>query len=382
MPVDPIVLGGKLAKYREQFQLSFDELSITTGIPGEDLASYESGSKTPSGDVLLVLADFYKCDYKYFISNEKLAPFEQTDILFRQHGDEFSKADRWAVQEFLFLCDCEQFLLQEMGWTQIVDFKYSKVSSIHKTNGIDAARKLRNKLGYANNVIARNIYNDFKSIGLHLFRRALENSNISGLYVKHPFAGKCILINYSEDVYRQRFTAAHEAAHSILDDDQEVIVSFKKTDVTDYREVGANNFASHYLMPPDFLMAIPDARVWSQDKITEWASKLKVSVEALVYALRNQNLIPPERENELKASRVPRDAKEDPELPRDLPPLSRERKLILLKKGLSNRYVRLCFEAYHKQVVSFGRLAEMLLTDERQLTDLMDLYKETIKYAE
>ncbi len=383
MSLDLIVLGDKLAKYRKQFQLSFDELSDATGIPKEDLVAYESGSTAPSGDMLLVLADFYKCDYKYFISNEKLAPFEQTDMLFRQHSDAFSRVDRWAIQEFLFLCDCEQFLLQEMErTTQIIDFKYDKISEYHKINGIDAAKKLRERLGYAKNVIARNIYDDFQRIGIHLFRRALENSNISGLYIKYPPAGKCILVNYSEDIYRQRFTAAHEAAHAILDDDQEVVVSFKQTDIKDYREVGANNFASHYLMPPDFLMTIPDSRIWNKDKITEWSSKLKVSVEALVYALKNQGLIPPERENELKVSKVPRDAKIDPEMPDDLPRLSRERKLMLLKKGLSDRYVHICFEAYHKHIISFGRLAEMLLTNERQLIDLMDLYKEKIKYAD
>jgi len=33
-------------------------------------------------------------------------------------------------------------------------------------------------------------------------------------------------VNYSEDVYRQRFTAAHELAHAIFDSDDSAVVSF------------------------------------------------------------------------------------------------------------------------------------------------------------
>ena len=59
-----------------------------------------------------------------------------------------------------------------------------------------------------------------RAIGLHVFRRRIGNSNISGLYVKHSTAGQYILIYYSEDVYRQRFTTAHEAGLAILDSEE------------------------------------------------------------------------------------------------------------------------------------------------------------------
>ena len=42
-----------------------------------------------------------------------LAPFEQTETLFRMYGDELSSEDRWAIQEFLFLCECEDYLLSQ-----------------------------------------------------------------------------------------------------------------------------------------------------------------------------------------------------------------------------------------------------------------------------
>src|SRR4051812_1015574 len=107
MPINLTIVGEKIRRYREQLQLTVDDLSAATGMPQERLSRVEAGQLEPNGDEILVLADFFKCDYRFFISNEKLAPFEQTDELYRRFGKEFSKADRRNIQEFLFLCECE-----------------------------------------------------------------------------------------------------------------------------------------------------------------------------------------------------------------------------------------------------------------------------------
>ena len=380
MPLDRALLSEKLKKYREQFQLTLPELSESTGIDEQLLIAYENQEKVPTGDEILILADFYKCDdYMFFISNERLAPFEQTETLFRRHGDEFSKEDRWAVQEFLFLSACEFFLMNALKIPFKAAFEFSKRSHIHKTNGIEAAAALRAFLEYPTHVVPMNIYDDFRSIRIHTFRRVLKNSKISGLYIKHPVAGKCILINYSEDVYRQRFTAAHEAAHAILnDDDNGVLISFKGQG-RDYVEVGANNFASDYLMPPAFLQSIPDAYTWDQEKALIWANKLKVSTEALAYALSNANLINKETEEMIKAVRVKRELKNDPELSGELAPNSLHRKQELLKKGLSTSYVNLCFEAFRRCIITEARMSEMLLVSQYELYEIAELYHERLQ---
>lgn len=373
MSLDRSLLSEKLKKYREQFQISIAELSEATGIEIKSLNAYEKEEQTPSGDEILILSDFYKCDYKFFISNERLAPFEQTETLFRRHGSDFSKEDRWAIQEFLFLAECEAYLLQSL---QKKHFSFSKSSHIHKKNGIEAAKELRRFLNYPFNAVPMNIYEDFRAIGIHTYRRKLNNSKISGLYIKHPVAGKCILINYSEDIYRQRFTAAHEAAHAILNDDEDgIIVSFKGTN-KDYIEVGANYFASYYLMPPDFLKKIPDAHVWDQEKALIWANKLKVSTEALAYALKNAKLIDKKTEGIIKAVRVEKGLKVDPELSESLSPKSLNRKKYLMERGLSGFYVNLCFESYRKNIITAARMAEMFLVEQSELFEIADLYNE------
>lgn len=382
MPIDLNMLSGKLKRYREQFQTSLAELATATGIAEENLALYESGRKEPTGDEILILADHYKCDYKFFISNERVAPFDQTETLFRLHGTELSKADRWAIQEFLFLCECEEFLMSSLAPGERQPFTFIKKGDFFKGHGEEAAAELRRQLGYGPNEVKMDLYADFRRIGLHVFRRQLENSNVSGLYVNHPTAGRCVLVNYTEDVYRQRFTAAHEAGHAILDDDQDVVVSYAKWKKGDLSEIRANTFASRYLMPPSFLRGIPDAGTWDAHKAVEWANKLKVSTEALSYALKDAKLVSPNAQKTIGSATVPAADKVDPELPANLAPKPRERREELLRRGLSSSYVGLCFEAYEQDTVSAGRLAEMLLVSENEVAEIGELYGRSLAYGD
>jgi Zn-dependent peptidase ImmA (M78 family)/transcriptional regulator with XRE-family HTH domain len=382
MSLDLAILASKLSRYRNQFKATILEVAGRTGIPVDVVLAYEQGSREPTGDHILIIADYYKCDYKFFLSNEKLAPFEQTETLFRMHGDSLSVEDRWAIQEFLYLCECEETLLSMVPMLPRKPFSFSKQGQFFKGHGKEAALRLRSHLGYQSNEIGMDVFGDLRIVGLHVFRRQLSNSAISGLFVRHPFAGSCVLVNYSEDVYRQRFTAAHEAGHAILDDGKDVNVSFAHLDHGDLSEVRANAFASNYLMPPEFLRGIPDSREWSTAKSLEWASQLKVSTAALSFALHEAHLIDENMATQLREVAVPHDAKIDAELPANLSPASRARKMDMLKRGLSNFYVDLCFRAYHQGEISAGRLAEMLLVSPQDIHLVAVLYGESLAHGD
>ena len=381
MALDLRLFSDKLRRYRLQLQVEIPELAAATGIPADSLAAFEGGTLEPTGDQVLILADYFKCDYRFFISNQRLAPFEQTEQLFRAHGNSFSKDDRKAIQEFLFLCECEEFLFQSLpGYIRRHAFTFTKVGSFFKDHGVQAAATLRRHFKYSANEVPQDIYQDFRSLGYHVFRRRLGNSNISGLFIKHPVAGQCILVNYSEDPYRQRFTAAHEAAHAILDGDQDFVVSYTKWNRKDLSEIRANAFASHYLLPPDFLRAIPESGHWDGTKIVDWAKRLKVSTSALVYGLSEAGLLSAQAANTFGQLRIPPQDKVDPELPPGLPPQSRARRETWLQRGLSYSYVRLCFDAYHQGAISAGRLAEALLVDFHELPTLATEYGRDLSY--
>ena len=373
MAIDLRSLGTKLSKYRKQLMSSLDDVASATGIDTSRLDSIEKGQTEPSGDEVLILADHYRCDFKFFISNDQVAPFEQTETLYRAHGADFTQEDRRAVQDFLYLCETEAFLMQELG-QRSKQFDFTPTGTYFKGHGATAAERFRNALGHTEKEVSRDIYAEFRSVGVHVFRRKLGNSNISGLFIMHPVAGKCALVNLSEDVYRQRFSAAHEMAHAIFDYAQGASVTFDRTQGLDMLEVRANRFASCFLMPPASLALLPDPAQWSEADAIRWANELRVSCHALSIALKEAKLIDEPTANRIQRMRVPRESKIEPELPDSLNASQRERKARLLELGLSDFYVGLCFDAFSNGIISVGRLAEALLSSQAELTELASIY--------
>lgn len=373
MAIDLLKLGSKFAKYRIQLEETVCEVASSTGIDSVRLTAIEGGQVEPSGDEVLILADHYRCDYKFFISNEQVAPFEQTETLYRMHGREFTKGDRRSIQDFLYLCETEDFLMRELNRLPN-NFSFPQNGNFFKRQGETAAASLRAALKYSDKEIPRDIYAEFRGVGVHVFRRKLGNSRISGLFIMHPVAGKCALINHSEDIYRQRFSAAHEMAHAIFDSAQGASVSFHGPSRHDMVELRANRFASCFLLPPTFLARLPDPAQWTDADALRWANEMRVSCVALAIALKEANLIDMMSYDRIRNLRVPRESKVDPELPDSLNSLERERKARLLESGLSDQYVNLCFEGFSLGMISIGRLAEALLCSHDELGEIATLY--------
>lgn len=372
MSLDLSLFSSKVRRYRDLFNESLETLAKATGISESVLHEMEEGKREPTGDEVLILADHFKCDFKFFISNDLLAPIDETEKLFRAHSSDLTASDRWAIQEFLFLCENEAFLLRELGRPAPVAFQAVVRGNFRKAHGVETAAALRRALAIEPLEVPE-IFKELRRLGLHVFRRRLDNDNISGLFIKHPTAGPCVLVNYDEDIYRQRFTAAHEGAHALFDQQDEYVVSFSKWRREDLREVRANAFAGAFLVPGSLLNQLPSAG-WSEDRLRDIADQLGVNVRVLLIALERENKISKDEARRFESIRIPRSAKEDPELPGSLTPRSRDRRKLLLERGISNFYADLCFEAYQKRVISAGRLAEALLVDQRELRDIAALF--------
>ena len=182
MPLDHHAVARKLQQARELQSLSMKDVSQSTGIGTDHIALIEAGESKPTGDEVLILANFYRHDFRDFLDDQRPTPFEQADILYRRHGDAFTAADRRAIQEFLYLCEIESHLESELGVQKQV-FSFTPSGTYYKGHGELAASALRSQLGYGTNEIPRDVFSDFRIIGLHVFRRRLANSEISGLYM-------------------------------------------------------------------------------------------------------------------------------------------------------------------------------------------------------
>lgn len=381
MPLDHRAVARKLQQARELQSLSVQDVNHATGISADRIALIETGESKPTGDEVLILANFYRHDFRDFLDDQRPAPFEQADILYRRHGDAFTAADRRAIQEFLYLCEIESYLESELSVQKQV-FNFTPTGPYHKGHGELAASALRSQLGYGANEIPRDVFADFRSIGFHVFRRRLANSEISGLYIEHPTAGHCVLVNYDDDIYRQRFSVGHESAHAIFDSTEAVVVSYRRGSSRyredDLKEIRANRFSSCYLMPPDQL---PRVANWTTEQALYWAQKMRVSTAALAIALREAGVVDESTARTIRSVRVPTVEKIDPEAPESLTDMQRARRIALLERGMSDHYVSLAFEAHHEGIISAGRLGEALLADHAETREISVLFSRSIKYG-
>lgn len=381
MPLDHHAVARKLQQARELQSLSVENVNQATGISTDRIGLIEAGRSKPTGDEVLILANFYRHDFRDFLDDQRPAPFEQAYILYRRHGDAFTAADRRAIQEFLYLCETESYLESELGIQKKV-FSFIPSGTYYKEHGELAASALRYQLGYEANEIPRDVFADFRHIGLHVFRRRLANSDISGLYIEHPTAGHCVLVNYDEDIYRQRFSVGHEAAHAIFDSSEAVVVSYRRGASRyredDLKEIRANRFASCYLMPPDQL---PRVANWTAEQALYWAQKLRVSTAALAIALREAGIVNESTAKIIRFVRVSTVEKIDPEAPESLTDMQRTRRIALLERGMSDYYVSLAFEAHHEGIISAGRLGEALLADHAETREISVLFSRSIKHG-
>lgn len=372
MAYDKNLIAQKLLRGRNNMGLSKEEVSGLAGIDVSRIDALESGTVEPSGDEILILADIYKEDFRYFISNQNLSSAEAVDELYRLNGS-ITNTDKRAIQSFIFHSANEQFLLDVLGKKKDV-FKMPIVSNerILKNDGVKVAQALRQFLGYKDTEAYQNLYQEFRRIGIHIFRTRLEDSNLSGLFVKHPVADKCVLVNFDENLYRQNFTLCHEVGHALMDGSS-YNVSYQAQ--KDFREYRANAFASEFLMPKDIIKQISPSSI-TPNSVVSYASRFRVNVQAFLIALENAGVISPEKKAEYSKMglRVPRDQQIDYEL-EDLTTYLREAYEMMFNRDITPFYVRLCYESYEKGLITIERMAEMLDVSLFELPYLLDLFK-------
>ncbi len=372
----------KLSKLRSDFGQDLAELASTSGISAERLSMLERADTEPSGDELLVLADCFKRDYQFLLSDDAMDGEAEVGMLFRTRGTDISPADRNAIAEFSYLCRCQARLESELEvHVPAAGFSFQPGNAYFKGDATRCASKMRDHLGLARNEVVRDILGLMRSTGIKVFRRRLQNSAISGLFMRHPTAGPCILVNVAEGMERQRFSAAHEWAHALMDGKLLNFSMMRDESAPDLVEVRANVFAARFLIPPDLLAGI-GADAWADpDRISEIAARLRVSLPALLYSLSDAKLIDRDQVEAMKARARRVSEAPDPELEGDMMPIQRRRREALVEHGLSAHYVGLCFEAYSRGLITLGLLSEMLLTTPSGAHEVAALFGRTIGHG-
>jgi len=383
MSFDYKLLGRKIKEARESLLIEKDEIAKYLRCSVEEYEKIESGElNNIDGDTIIIISQVLEMDFRYFVSGDYVSAESQVKELFRQNGD-ITKNDRKAIRKFIRLCEEKHNLEDLLSRQKPMPYDYSKYefkSDNHKYQGITAAYLERERLKIDDSI--NDIYGLLRKQKIHIFRRKLEDSDISGVYIKHPIAGHCVLINYSDDLYRQNFSMAHEYCHVLFDSGKEQSITYFNREM-DYVEIRANNFASNFLLPDKGIESINTDISYEEliKIILDICNHYNVSSKVVIYRLKGKRfseklLI----ERLLKDERliISKSDKIDPELAGASKNLH-ERLKKIIESGISLEFIELVRNAYQQNEISYGKMLECLqmnIEDAKQLIDLWDVYME------
>lgn len=383
MSFDFKLLGRKIKEARESLLIEKEEVAKYLRCSIEEYEKIENGeSSSIDGDIIILISQVLEMDFRYFVSGDYVSAESQIKELFRQNGD-ITKNDRKAIRKFIRLCEEKHNLEGLLSRQKPLPYDYSGYgfrSNNHKYQGITAAYRERERLNIDDSI--NDIYGLLRKQKIHIFRRRLEDSNISGVYIKHPIAGHCVLINYSDDIYRQNFSMAHEYCHVLFDSGKEQSITYFNREM-DYIEIRANNFASNFLLPDKGIESINTDTSYEEliKIILDICNHYNVSSKVVIYRLKEKRLISEKLvERLLKDERliISKSDKIDPELAGASKNLH-ERLKKIIESGISLEYIELVRNAYQQNEISYGKMLECLqmnIEDAKQLIDLWDVYME------
>lgn len=383
MSFDFKLLGRKIKEARESLLIEKEEVAKYLRCSIEEYEKIENGeSSSIDGDTIMLISQVLEMDFRYFVSGDYVSAESQIKELFRQNGD-ITKNDRKAIRKFIRLCEEKHNLEGLLSRQKPLPYDYSGYgfrSNNHKYQGITAAYRERERLNIDDSI--NDIYGLLRKQKIHIFRRRLEDSNISGVYIKHPIAGHCVLINYSDDIYRQNFSMAHEYCHVLFDSGKEQSITYFNREM-DYVEIRANNFASNFLLPDKGIESINTDTSYEEliKIILDICNHYNVSSKVVIYRLKEKRLISEKLvERLLKDERliISKSDKIDPELAGASKNLHEKLKKII-ESGISLEYIELVRNAYQQNEISYGKMLECLqmnIEDAKQLIDLWDVYME------
>lgn len=388
MAFDYAVLGRKLKDARESLLIAPQNSALRLQVSLQEYLDIESGRKKITGDQLVLLSALYRRDFRYFVTGDYPSAESQVQEMFRRNTA-LSQSDRVAIQEFVRLCEYEDFLEREIFQRQsIIIPNYIQLSFGHgnfKQQGKEAASLERERLNLGQQAIA-NIFDLIRIQGIHIFKRQLEDKNISGLYINHPVAGHCILINYLDDLYRQNFSVAHEYCHALFDSSQGQEVTYLKSsnDKSEF-EWRANSFAGNFLVPKQRLeldyVPANNYNAWVS-LIRQIAERFRVSSSVVIIRLTELEWIDRGLQEQLFQDRrlvIKHDEKFDPETPPGLSPGIQDKSTQIISQGLSWHFINLGTEAYRRGEITYDKLLNMLLLP---LEDGYQLLHELLTFME
>lgn len=317
-------LGKRLKIAREAIGYTLKKVEERTGIGSSSLSDFENSKREPKFSELAKLAEIYKKNVEFFLSEEKI---KEPVMLWRE--EPATDEEKKKIQtEFEQLCEQYHRIEATTGQTQKTklpepDADNPKEFDFGKAEAF--ARKVRTQfcLGDIPGTSLKRVLEE--KYYVKIFHLEFSGSAISSY---SPTYGYAILLNSGESTkqWRRNYDLAHELFHLCT---MNIFKSSRsgKDLPTEDEEKFANAFASVLLIPEEVLkeridLFKNDKGGIGLDQVDDIAREFDVSVDALTYRIANIYRIPKEQNKmflmaakQLAKAHKPRDSEKPSKFP-------------------------------------------------------------------
>ena len=296
-------IPARLKKAREDMGLTQEGFARILGLSSEFISLLEAGKRAPSLDTLARISAYFNKDAAFFLG-EREPVFK---VLYRAASIKVSPEARIEVEYFQRYCEDYLRLEEATGRRLELAPLYSGNLSPERM-----ASEERRRLGLGDEPI-RDVFALLERNGCRILRRPFpEDVSISGVFVFLEAEGAAFaLINSSQRLCRQIYTAAHEYCHYLKDRNDAPLIDTPDligdaaaatgpppADIatSEKKEQFAQEFAASFLMPPAKVFEIIDKDFGRDSHLTYDAILLikryfGVSAQAMLRTLRDLDVI-------------------------------------------------------------------------------------------
>ena len=367
---EPNLLGERLRIARSRAGYTQDDAARQIDIARTTLVAIEKGERRIRELELSRLAALYSVSLNHLLRDSTVA----VDLVPRFRalpGVELQKSEP-AVRLLSDLAAAEVELESLLGRASTRSYipERAITSGDVEQQAEEAAIEFRHRLGRGLSPIRDLITLLESEIGIRIFLRPIEERSISGLFVYDEKVGACMLLNSYHNSIRRLQSAAHETGHFVSNRSKPDIDS-SHIDTTSKEERFAKRFGFALLLPAPAIRStftdfVSEHGRFSPRHLVVFAARFGVSNEALTRRLEDLGLLKKGTWESLK------DRGFSGEFARTL--------LSQIEPGdaadhfseVTPRLWLLAGEAYGRELVSEGQLAEMLKLPRLKIREILD----------
>lgn len=371
--IDPVIIGERLADARRSRSLTQSQVAEELGVARTTITAMEKGERRPRASELIRLAQLYGRMVRSFVEQPDVAPDVDFLVQFRRTASKHEQSADQDVLTFERICHWYQELEEILA--QRLSRNYPEVYDVWGNSPEDAGEEVahseRNRLGLGDGPLGDIGALLETDVGLKVFSFRMKNSYISGMFYFSEHLGGCIALNGKQPYARLRWSVCHEYGHFLTDRYRAEISVFQSRGRIAQSERLANAFARFFLMPETGLkrrferLRREKGAPITPAEILRLSDLYGVSFQAMTNRLEELGLIRRGAWEELQQLGF------RPE---------RAKKQLGLNEGrsaLSLRYQTLAVQAFERELISEGRLAEMLLVSQSEAREIVDALTET-----